>query len=199
MMLPIIDVTIIAIILIFIINLGYKFLIKQEEAKIIKERQKELSKQSKEEQKKGNQQKSNELLNEMLKENGKLMKMTMKPMMVSMLLVILVLPWVASNYGDIYAPLNATSFSVQGKDVPIIVKDNSITIDNIEHNYNENFQFVDTTWKVHKTDKLEFVRVIALLPVSFPYVNDDLGWLGWYFVVSLPVMIVMRKLMGIYI
>ncbi len=199
MMTPIIDVTIIAIILIFVINLGYKFLIKQEEAKIIKERQKELNKQAKEENKKGNSQKSNELLNEMLKENGKLMKMTMKPMLVSMVLVILVLPWVASNYGDIYTQLNATSFSLSGKEIPIIVNNDKITIEGKDYEYGKNVQFEGNNWKINKTDKIEFVKIIALLPVSLPYVNDDLGWLGWYFVVSLPAMIIMRKLMGIYI
>lgn len=199
MMLPIIDVTIIAIIIIFVINLGYKFLIKQEEAKIIKERQKELNKQAKEEQKKGNQQKSNELLSEMLKENGKLMKMTMKPMLASMLLVIFVLPWVASNYGDIHAPLNATSITVGDKQLPIDIRNDSILVDNIQYEYGKNVMFENTSWKIYKNDRIEFVKIITLLPVSLPYVNDDLGWLGWYFVVSLPVMIVMRKLMGIYI
>ena len=41
--------------------------------------------------------------------------------------------------------------------------------------------------------------VVALLPVSLPVAGNTLGWLGWYIIVSIPLVVMMRKLMKIYV
>lgn len=42
-----------------------------------------------------------------------------------------------------------------------------------------------------------FKGPIVQLPVSLPYFGADFGWLMWYFVVSIPVAQILRKLMGV--
>jgi len=42
-----------------------------------------------------------------------------------------------------------------------------------------------------------FKGEVAVLPISLPYFGADFGWLMWYFVVSIPVTQVARKLMGV--
>ena len=75
---PVIAITIFAIIIIIIINIGYKFLVNQQEAKQIKDRIKELNETLKKEQKEGNTSKVTEIMSETMKENSKLMRLTMK-------------------------------------------------------------------------------------------------------------------------
>ena len=84
---PALAVTIFAIIILILINLCYRFLINQQEAKQLKERTKELNKQMKEERKQGNTERANELMKDVMTENSKLMRMTMKPMLVSFVII----------------------------------------------------------------------------------------------------------------
>ncbi|MCX6816009.1 MAG: hypothetical protein NT120_04115, partial [Candidatus Aenigmarchaeota archaeon] len=48
-------------------------------------------------------------------------------------------------------------------------------------------------------DNVHFVRIAAMLPVSLPFVGNTLGWLGWYILASIPLVILIRKLLKIYV
>jgi len=191
-----------SIIVIFLINIFYKFLINQEEAKQLKEKTRELNKQMREEQKAGNKERSNQLLREVMQANSKLMRLTIKPMIISFIIVIILLPFLADSYGDASVKLenNAGIAKIAG----------------IEHRVEkvgDELKIGDATCKpVCKTtignklfeismngNDVHFARVVALLPLSLPFVGDTLGWLGWYIVVSIPIVIIMRKLMKIYV
>ena len=38
---------------------------------------------------------------------------------------------------------------------------------------------------------------VVYLPFSLPYFGNDFGWLAWYFIVSLPLNSIMRKILGV--
>jgi len=44
---------------------------------------------------------------------------------------------------------------------------------------------------------VSFQGHVALLPFNLPYFGADFGWLMWYFVISLPLTQLFRKLMGV--
>ena len=97
---PYMAIIFVAIIILLIINVCQRLLINQAKANEVKARTKELSAQMKEYQKEGKTDKTKELLSEMMAENNKLMRMNMKPMIVSLIVVILLLPSMATVYGS---------------------------------------------------------------------------------------------------
>jgi uncharacterized membrane protein (DUF106 family) len=42
-----------------------------------------------------------------------------------------------------------------------------------------------------------FPGVVVNLPFTLPYFGSDFGWLAWYFVLSLPLNSIFRKLLGV--
>ena len=46
---------------------------------------------------------------------------------------------------------------------------------------------------------VKFSRVVARLPMEMPFVGNDLGWLGWYFLSAILFMLVTKKFLKIYI
>ena len=46
-------------------------------------------------------------------------------------------------------------------------------------------------------DRIKLGRIVTLFPFSLPFIGDDAGWVLWYLMCSIPLMIVIRKLMGI--
>ena len=128
----------VAAVITFVITLFYKVMVNQAKVKELWDQQKEIQREVKKLQK-DSPEEANKKMSEMLKLNNTLMMLNMKPMLPTMLIVILVFPWVASTF--------------QGH--------------------------------------------IALLPFNLPYFGADFGWLMWYFVISLPLTQLFRKLMGV--
>ncbi|MEM7819654.1 MAG: EMC3/TMCO1 family protein [Candidatus Aenigmatarchaeota archaeon] len=200
---PILSITIFATIIIIIINIFYKILINQNEAKQIKDNIKEMNKKMKEEQKAGNKEKVNQLMKEIMTENSKIMRMTMKPMLISFIIVIIFLPWLATVYGDkIIAADSNMSLSIGDKTYPIEKYENKIKISELSIDCNmpcvqkiENYY-----WKIYQeNENIKFARISARLPIVLPIFGAYLGWLGWYILVSIPIMMIIRKLMKIYV
>lgn len=81
----------------FVLTLPYRFLVDQKKTRELKEKTKEMQKQIKEAQK-TDQKKANELLTQMLALSNKQMMSNFKPMIPGMMLVIIVLPWLASTF-----------------------------------------------------------------------------------------------------
>src|SRR3989338_1874817 len=96
---PAVDVFIFSFFVILVINIFYKLLINQQDAKNSRERMKEINAKIKEEQKKGNTEKVNKLFSELMQENSRIMKMSLKPMIVSFVIILLALPWISGIYG----------------------------------------------------------------------------------------------------
>jgi len=199
---PVIATAIFAAIIIIVINVFYRILINQRDAKQLKENVKELNKKMKEEQKAGNTEKVKEIMSDVMKENSRLMRMTMKPMIVSFVIVIVFLPWLAGVYGDMtVATVNGTgNLTIMNRTYLVEENQNSIKINELNINCTlpcekaiENFD-----WRIKKeSGNIKFSRAVVRMPFELPVFGYYLGWLGWYILVSIPVMIITRKLMKI--
>ena len=194
---PVISVLIFSVVMTFIVNIFYRVMINQNEAKASKDRISEISRQMKEEQKKGNS--TNELFKEMMKENSRTMHMTLKPMMISLIIVIILLPAVSSFYGDKLADSKGT-VSINGRDYHVQADGSKISIENQECSAPCRLNISGMAQEISiENSKVKIAPIVASLPFSIPVAGDNLGWLGWYFIVSIPAMILIRKLMKIYI
>jgi len=88
---PGIEEFLLAAVIVFITTIIYRFLMNQDEAREIKNQQKEKQEKMKELQK-TNPTEANKVMNEVLRLSNKQFKIMMKPMIVSFLLVIIILP-----------------------------------------------------------------------------------------------------------
>jgi len=212
---PALIVIIFAIIVLVIINIFYKVLIDQEEAKRIKQRSRELSKQIREKQKAGESTK--ETMVEMMKENNRLMKMQFKPLIISLLIAALILPGMNTLYGDVKVPLNnqtgnftmvmnngavsniiAGEFPERGQVFTFTKVDNKLMINDIECQLTCIKEINSANWKISQEgESIKFARIIVFIPVSIPFWSNTFGWLGWYIILSIPLAIIIRKMMKI--
>lgn len=199
---PAVAVIIYAFVVLLLINIFYKVLINQRDAKQLKDKMNEINKQMKEEQKAGNKEKANQLVSEMMGTNGKLMRMTMKPMIVSFIIVIVLLPFLNSSYSDYGARLvnNTGTVSIGAANYTLERTGDGLKIGGIacapacvESIDNRQFKISMDNDNVH------FSRVVVMLPVSLPFIGNTLGWLGWYIITSIPMVVIIRKLLKIYV
>lgn len=197
---PIIAVSLFSIMILILINLFYKFLINQAEAKQIKDRIKELNQKMKEDQKSGKP--TNEAMSEIMQENNKMMKMNMKPMLASFVIIILFLPWLSGTYGDISVVLeeNTGEVTIDSETYRVEKINEKIEVNELGISCEApcRADIGDSTWNIeHYDNTVKFGRIIALLPIPLPLFGDDLGWLGWYFIFSIPIIIIIRKILKI--
>mgnify|MGYP001587883077 CR=1 FL=1 len=201
---PTVGVLLFGMFILFIINLFYRFLINQNEAGRVKDRVKEIGDEMK--KYRGDKEKSQQLLSEMMRENSKIMKMSLKPMLISFIIVLVFLPFLSVVYGDHFVKLDNNSGNVTiDNQVFDIKKDGAmLTISGSEKVTCEmpcrmplNTE-IKSQWNIKEDgEKIKFERIIALLPFSLPFFNDDLSWISWYVLISIPTMIIMRRAMGI--
>jgi uncharacterized membrane protein (DUF106 family) len=204
---PAVSVLIAGTIVLFIINIFYRILIDQKAAKSIKERTKEINKEIKEAQKAGNMDKSKQLLNDLFAENNRLMKMTMRPMIVSFVIVILLLPILSGLYGDKFADIkdNAGSVYLFGKNETFTVQNGTVSVSNGVRfsdrcDGGDCYQIGSFKYEVSEQNgKVKFAPIVVMLPFEIPFIGNNLGWLGWYIITSIPLAFVMRKLMKIHV
>jgi uncharacterized membrane protein (DUF106 family) len=102
---PIVGITLFSLILIFIIQIPYKFAVDQKRAKEIKEEQKRMQEKMKEHQKQGDMTKANQMMNDSMKLTTEMFKMTMKPLMISFVVILIFLPWLKTSFADFSAQL----------------------------------------------------------------------------------------------
>ena len=207
---PMLVVILFSLIVLFIINIIQKLLVNQGEAKQVREEVKELSNKMKEEQKQGNTEKANELMKEMMAKNSKVMSMSMKPMLVSFVIIILILPWMSNAYGDKRAVLENNQGEVEiGNTVYTVSTDGSTITINSEScdsgcvksidskNWLISYKEADCILFFCNPERVEFARIVVFLPVALPFFGNDLGWLGWYLFVSIPMAMIIRKALKI--
>ncbi len=201
---PHLAIIIFSLILVFVINLFYKFLINQEEAKQLKQRQKELKEEMKTYRKEGNAEKTTELFSEMMQLNNKMMKLTLKPMLASLIIIAIFLPMVASFF-DITATFedNHATIDLGGNVYEITRSEDTFEVTGpaeFECNKTCRQYLQNTEWNIRLDgNKIVFVRILVLLPFSLPLIGDDLGWLGCYIIISFILVMPIRKLLKINI
>lgn len=179
-------------------------MVNQNNAKQIKARVKEVQQQSKEARKSGDMKRSSELMSEAMKENSKMMRLTMKPMLVSMVIVIIFLPLIAEIYNDIPVAIDSaglgvlkigeSSYALQRNGNELKINDFVCNMPCITGN------LAGYKWKVAaEGSSVKFARIVSSTPIQIPYFGNNFGWLGWYIISSIPLMIVTRRLMKIAI
>ncbi|MFC2142871.1 EMC3/TMCO1 family protein [Candidatus Aenigmatarchaeota archaeon] len=215
---PVLAVTLYAIVILIIINFFYKILINQEEAKALKEKTKLIRSRMKEYQKSGNKEKTSELMSEMMQDQNKLMRMTMKPMIVSFIIVIVLLPGINNMYGDLLVPMENgfADFQLNEKDYSLQFSENNIDV--ISNGEDVFSCEVPCTQKINdlnyivklRDDSMVFAPIAAKLPVPIKFFilgqdavidgEDEvvIGWLAWYIILSIPIAIIIRRTFKIH-
>jgi uncharacterized membrane protein (DUF106 family) len=123
----------------FLIVLIYRLMTDMDELKEIKQKLNEYKKKLSEAQKKNDMKEYNSLFNEMMKINSKQFKMNIKPMFISLIIALLSLSYLKSQYDN----------------------------------------------------------VLVNLPVSLPLFGNDMGWLWWYILISIPATMFFRKMLSL--
>ena len=198
-------ILLISIVIMTIINILYKFLVKQKDAKALKDRVKELQDQMKKYQKEGNKEKTSEMLSEMLSVQNKLMKMSLKPMLISLVIFALFLPFISGIFGDVTVKLNDNfgEFSLGNGSYQLEKTTTGINVIgagefSCQLPCAQNLD--GYKWKISQHGEgIVFARVITQLPAPLPILGNELGWLGWYIMCTIPIVIILRKALKIYI
>ncbi len=208
-----INIILYSIVVLFTVNIFYKLLVNQGQAKQMKENVENMNKQLREVQKEGNKEKASQILSDIMREQGRIMRMSMKPLFVSFIIVGIFLYLIGNTYGDKLVQLNDNKGTVMidGNEYTVEKIDKVAKIGSSECEMPCKKIISNSVWEISDSkinitesgkeiekDVLSFARVIASLPVSLPVIGSEAGFLGWYIIVSVPTMIILRKLMKIY-
>ena len=196
------EVLLLCSVIFFLSSLIYKLLINKEQIREVKAKQKEHQERVKELQK-TNPEQANQAMNDMLKLSQKQMKITMKPMMVSLLIFILVLPILAGAYGDINVQLtdNSGVLTIDKTNYTLQLSGNQLSVGGTSYSLPSSDQQIGGyNWNIQaQDDRVTFSRIVAFLPFSLPLLGSDMGWFAWYFVLSLALTSIFRKVLGVEI
>lgn len=197
---PALSVFVFSVIILIVINIFYKILINQNEAKQIKDRSKEISAQMKEAQKAKDTDKSKRLMSELMQNNNKMMKLTMKPMIVSLIVVIVLLPSLSTFYGDKIVALqdNKGSVTLSGQNYTLEKSNGLVRIAGGDCVTPCTVELANHNYKVTQdNDNINVAMIVTTLPITLPFLGNTFGWLGWYIICSMPLVIIIRKAMKI--
>ena len=193
---PTLAVTIIAAIVLLVINVFYRFLINQNKAADLKERVKFLTEESK--KNKESPEKSKEFLTEMMKSQRDLMKMNMKPMIISLVVVALALPFLAEEFEDVFAKVDSSTIGLNGNSYQFSLAGSKLDIDGKQCELPCSLSIENKLWRFSlDKDRLKSYVVVAVLPFSLPVLGNEFGWILWYILVSIPLAIIIRAAYGI--
>lgn len=199
---PALSVFLFSIVVLFCINIFYKIMINQDDARQIKQRSKELNKELQQANKEQNTERSKKLLDELLSENNKLMKLTMKPMIISFVIVLILLPVMSTFYGDKFIDVadGKGTVNLTGQAYPFTKTGNTIAINNAQCQMPCVQKLGSYDYKIsEENNKIKFAQIVIHFPAEVPFIGQTLGWLGWYILMSIPIAFLMRKLMKINI
>ena len=161
-------------------------------------------------------EKASEHLKKTLQLNQKFMMLNMKPMFATIIFVGLFFPWL----GNTYAPniqMNETQNSTfqgqleyagQTQAVEVFNTSSGVMISSgdSEVAVREDIEMLDVMWQVANFERVQdrdFDARLKLnaefvpLPVNLPFVGNALNWLGFYFVLIMPLTYIFRKLLGV--
>jgi uncharacterized membrane protein (DUF106 family) len=195
-------VTLVAGILLIVINAFYRFLVNQDRAGELKARVQELNKESKG----APPERQKELMSETMKQQRELMKMNTKPMLLSFIIVALLLPWLGTYYRDFDVNLvNSTgtfalsangNYTINSTEGAFAIIGDGMQISG---QMPRDVALAGNTWHVSESDgRIRFALIAAKLPDGLPLVGGwQLGWIWWYILVSIPLAIIIRAAYGI--
>ena len=140
-------------------------------------------------------------------ENKKLTKLTLKPMIVSFMIVLIALPLLSMLYIDYKIPVdnNAGNVTIENQLYFAEVQNSSISmtkdgkpvlsadmpsLQKIEGKY----------YKIEqKEGGINMMRTIAVTPITLPFIGRELSWIFLYIILSVPLSILLKKLLGVKI
>jgi len=194
-------VTIIASILLIVINAFYRFLINQDRAAELKARIQQLGKESRG----ATPDRQKELMSQTMHYQKEMMHMNMKPMLLSFVIVAVLLPWLGSIYHDANFGLvdGVGGFTLADANYTARLVGNQVTISGssseVSCNLPCDLTLVGVTRhaSVSGNNGVQLSLVAAVLP-GLPIVGGwQLGWIWWYILVSIPLAIIIRAAYGI--
>lgn len=178
----------------------------------LKEKRQEISDKMKEARNEGETEKANEHMQEMMSMQAEFFNIMLKPMLVSMVVFFVFLPWMYVTFIPVapIAPMDGGfegTLQYNGVSEPFTVENRTgeepvIIIDGNEYVEGDSFKTDDLPWKVKGIDlgenpSVKFAAEIVQLPVSLPFVGDELGWLGTYILFVFPFSFIFGKLLGV--
>jgi uncharacterized membrane protein (DUF106 family) len=98
---PVVALLVISAFITILINLINRFLVNQTLVKQLKKRMEEIREDISKAQKSGDNERANRFVNEMLEINNQYMKQMFKALTVSIVVILLFLPWVQFKYGSV--------------------------------------------------------------------------------------------------
>ncbi len=208
-----------ALLISIVISLIHKFTTDQEEMKQLKQEVKQMKEKMEEAKKNDDTEKMNQFMNKSMEANMSMLKQQMKPMLITMVAVLLILPYLHATFDqNVMLSQDNGSYSgtlnYQSLNTPITyMPDNDTAIVNgTMVSVGEYVSVDDTEWQVrgfsNQTTKFLFVQeeqpnismslVFFQLPFSLPLIGSSLEWLGFYIILTIPISIIVRKLMGVH-
>lgn len=193
----------------------YWFLLDVERADEIKDKLNKYQDKMKEARENDNDDEASKHLKKTLQLNQKFMMLNIKPMLATIVFVGLFFPWLGNTYApnvDMNQTDNSTftgQLQYAGNTQELKVSNESSVLvesGNSTAGIKEDIEVLDVRWQVAGFQRLqdedsdaqlklnaEFVP----LPVNLPFVGNALNWLGFYFILIMPLTYVFRKLLGV--
>ena len=193
----------------------YWFLLDVERADEIKDKLNKYQDKMKEARENDKDDEASKHLKKTLQLNQKFMMLNIKPMLATIVFVGLFFPWLGNTYApnvDMNQTDNSTftgQLQYAGNTQELKVSNESSVLvesGNSTAGIKEDIEVLDVRWQVADFQRLqgedsdarlklnaEFVP----LPVSLPFVGNALNWLGFYFILIMPLTYVFRKLLGV--
>ncbi|HDI02790.1 MAG TPA: DUF106 domain-containing protein [Candidatus Aenigmarchaeota archaeon] len=205
---PTIGVLTISCVTTFVLSLLYKVTTDQEKIRKLNEELKELNKKFKEAQKNNNQKELLKLQGKLLEVNNEKMRISMKTTLISFAVIIPIFMYVLPTlYGDVSVELNedlsgVVKYGSYEANVKLL-QENPVLMEIGDKKVGEKDvvllgkdRFVFKAYDKNKKTLL-LKRVVVTLPVPLPIWGYHIGWLGWYILVSIPMSVTFRKILGV--
>jgi len=193
----------------------YWFLLDVERADEIKDKLNKYQDKMKEARENDKDDEASKHLKKTLQLNQKFMMLNIKPMLATIVFVGLFFPWLGNTYApnvDMNQTDNSTftgQLQYAGNTQELKVSNESSVLvesGNSTAGIKEDIDVLDVKWQVagfqrlqdeNSDARLKLNAEFVPLPVSLPFVGNALNWLGFYFILIMPLTYVFRKLLGV--
>ncbi len=197
----------------------YVLFVNKRKANHIKTELKETKKKMDNAKKKKDEKQMKSLMGQMLKIQHQQMMLSIKPMLVSLLFVGVIFSWLSFMYGDVSVPVvdgvgefkhsdftNTIGLAGTGSEMMVSFTD-GVPSTNIEQNVELDGQVWELEYKedirgriqkitgAKKTEGIVFKNIEAKFNV--PFSEKKVSWLWLYILISFPVTMVSRKVLGV--
>lgn len=197
------------------ISVLYMVLVDQEEMQRMKDRVNELQNRFQEAQDEGREEEASKYHSEMMQATWEQLQMNMKPIAVSFVAIGPIFLWLFPalyGIGPVSLEDGQGTLTYKGSDIPLQLSSNTdpslrMGEESIQGTiYGDEIRFEDRAveaggYRFHPTNfnresqELQLKRVIVTLPVGLPFFGAQMGWLGWYILVSIPFGFVSRQIL----